>query len=135
MFSLHPESYFVIHGILFSSHCLPNSSYFKHFPLCHVINCAVGHISLLQISLEPTDTVASLSICFKILLSLFQYKFSYLSVSLLFQYSNLGKEKEQLLMKKKIGRTKSFHILTLLETENLSRLNWSSFTYFLYRST
>lgn len=64
-----------------------------------MINCAVGRISLLQVSLEPKGTVASTNMCFKILLFAFQYEFSYSSVGLLFQSNNLRKENEPLLMK------------------------------------
>lgn len=74
------------------------------FPLCHVINCAVGWVSLLQISLEPTGTVASINICFKILLFPFHCEFSYSSVGLLFQSNNLRKENGQLLIKQMVKK-------------------------------
>lgn len=64
-----------------------------------MINCAVGRISLLQISLEPKGTVASTNICFKILLFAFQCEFSYSSIGLLFHSDNFRKENEPLLMK------------------------------------
>lgn len=104
VFSLYPGSYFAIHGILFSSQWLPNNSYFKYFPLCHVINCAVGQISLLQISLEPRGSVPSINICFKILLFPFQCEFSYSSLGLLFRFNNLRKENEQLLIKQVVKK-------------------------------
>lgn len=111
LFGLYAGSYFAIHGILFSSHWLPNNSY---FPLCHVINCAAGQISLLQISLEPTGTVASINICFKILLFPFQCEFSYSSVGLLFQSNNLRKENEQLLMKQVVKKDKELLYLNFV---------------------
>lgn len=114
LLSVYPESHFVIHGIHFSSYCLPNNSHFKNFPLCHVINHAVGQISLLQISLQLTDTVASISICFKILLSLFHCEFSYLSVGLLFQYNDLRKENERLLMKKIVKKNQELPYLNFV---------------------
>lgn len=64
-----------------------------------MINCVVGQFSLLQISSEPRGTVASINICFKILLFPPQCEFSHSSANLLFQSNNLRKENEQLLMK------------------------------------
>lgn len=82
------------------------------------MNCTVGHISLLQTSLEPTNTVASINNCFKILLFPFQSEFSYFSAGLLFLPNNLRKENEKLLMKQAVKRTKTFCTVTLLETKN-----------------